>query len=304
MRSISVLWPVAMLLLACPGAHAADSATFDRQVTADPRGVVDVSSTAGSIEVSGWDRPEVSVHAELGGDVDHVEVTSEQGRTLVKVLLRPHMMSSFFEGGRKGTRLRVQIPKGSELDVSTVSADVTSNGIQGVQRLHTVSGDIAAELSSADLELKTVSGDVKLRGHGEPARLTVGTVSGDVHLDHGAGALEVTTVSGEITASLDSARSVRAHSTSGDLRINARLDGGADLEAQTVSGDVKVHAPSDGGFQYDVATLSGDISDCFDAAPERSSQYGPGHNLRGTRGAGSGHLRLRTMSGDVELCDH
>jgi Putative adhesin len=304
MRSVSFVWPVAVLWLACSGAHAADPTTFDRAVAADPHGVVDVSSTAGSIEVSGWDRPEVSVHAELGADVDHVEVTSEQGRTLVRVLLRPHIMSSFFSMGHKDTRLRVQIPKGSELDVTTVSADVTSDGVQGVQRLRTVSGDIAAELGPADLEVKSVSGDVKLRGHGQPAQLTVGTVSGDVHLDHGAGALEATTVSGEITASLDSAHSVRAHSTSGDLRIDARLGSGADFEAQTVSGDVKVRAPSADGFQYDVATLSGDISDCFNAEPERSSHYGPGHNLRGTRGAGSAHLRLRTMSGDVELCDH
>ena len=303
MRSFTVVWPVAVLLLACSGAHAADSATFDREVAAQPNGVVDVSSTAGTIEVSGWDRAEVGVHAHLGADVDHIELTSDRGRTVVKVLLRPQVMSSFLSGGRKDTRLRVQIPKGSELDVSTVSADVTSEGVQGVQRLRTVSGDIAAELGPADLELKTVSGDVKLRGHGQPARLTVGTVSGDVHLDHGAGALEATTVSGEITASLDNARSVRAHSTSGDLRIDARLDRGAELEAQTVSGELKVHAPSDDGFQYDVATLSGDISDCFGAQAERSSQYGPGHNLRGTRGAGSAHLRLRTMSGDVELCD-
>jgi DUF4097 and DUF4098 domain-containing protein YvlB len=303
MRSISVVWPVALLLLASAGAHAADSTTFDRQVAAQPNGVVDVSSTTGTIEVSGWDRAEVSVHAELGADVDHVEMTSDQGRTVVKVLLRPHMMSSFLSGDRNNTRLHVQIPKGSELDVTTVSADVTSDGVLGVQRLRTVSGDIAAELGPANLELKTVSGDVKLRGHGQPAQLTVGTVSGDVHLEHGAGALEATTVSGEITASLDSARSVRAHSTSGDLRIDARLDQGADFEAQTVSGDVKVHAPAEGGFQYDVATLSGDISDCFNAEPERSSQYGPGHNLRGTRGAGSAHLRLRTMSGDVALCD-
>ena len=304
MRLISVFGPVAVLLLASAGARAADSTTFDRQVAAQPNGVVDVSSTTGTIEVSGWDRAEVSVHADLGADVDHVEMTSDQGRTIVRVLLRPHIMSSFLLGGRRDTHLHVQIPKGSELDVSTVSADVTSNGVQGVQRLRTVSGDIAAELGPADLEVKTVSGDVKLRGHGQPARLTVGTVSGDVHLDHGAGALEGTTVSGEFTASLDSARSVRVHSTSGDLRLDARLDRGAEFEAQTVSGDVKVHAPSEAGLQYDVDTLSGDITDCFDAQPERSSGYGPGHHLRGSRGEGSARLRLRTMSGDIQLCDH
>jgi len=29
----------------------------------------------------------------------------------------------------------------------------------------------------------------------------------------------------------------------------------------------------------------------------------PGHTLQGTRGDGAGHVRLKTMSGDVQLCD-
>ena len=90
MRLISVFGPVAVLLLASAAARAADSTTFDRQVAAQPNGVVDVSNTAGTIEVTGWDRAEVSVHAELGADVDRVEMTSDQGRTIVRVLLRPH----------------------------------------------------------------------------------------------------------------------------------------------------------------------------------------------------------------------
>jgi len=36
---------------------------------------------------------------------------------------------------------------------------------------------------------------------------------------------------------------------------------------------------------------------------ERTSQYGPGSVLQGTRGEGAGHVRLKTMSGDVQLCD-
>jgi DUF4097 and DUF4098 domain-containing protein YvlB len=88
-----------------------------------------------------------------------------------------------------------------------------------------------------------VSGDVKLKGHGQPARLHVSSVSGNVRLEHGAGDLEAGTVSGSLVVSLDSARSVRARSTSGDV------------------------------------------------------------HFEGTRGDGAGHLRLKTMSGDVQLCD-
>src|SRR5207302_6694717 len=134
----------------------------------------------------------------------------------------------------------VQIPKDSELTVSAVSADVATAGVTGVQRLNTVSGDITAELGGSDLELKSVSGDVELKGHGQPARLHVSTVSGDVHLEHGAGDLEAGTVSGAMVVSLDSARSVRARSTSGDLRFEGRLTRGATVDASTVSGDLNV----------------------------------------------------------------
>jgi len=166
-----------------------------------------------------------------------------------------------------------------------------------------MSGNIAAELAGADAELKTVSGDLRLKGHGLPARLHVSSVSGDVHLEHGAGELEASTVNGTLIVSLDSARAVRARTTSGDLRLEGKLTRGATFEASTVSGDLNVRASADGGYAYEVSSFSGDITDCFNASPERTSKYSPGSRLEGTRGEGAGHLRLKTMSGDVQLCD-
>ncbi len=49
--------------------------------------------------------------------------------------------------------------------------------------------------------------------------------------------------------------------------------------------------------------FSGDISDCFDAKAERTGKYMPGSTLQGTRGEGAGHVHLKTMSGDIQLCD-
>ena len=285
------------LLLAGAAATASNEKTFDRQVPAQPRGVVEISNVSGSIEVSGWDRSEVSVHAELDTGVERVEVASDSGRTTIKVIL-PHISG---HGGE--ARLQVKIPKDSELDVSGVSADVTTTVVLGVQRLSAVSGNITAELAGADAELKTVSGDLRLKGHGLPARLHVSTVSGEVHLEHGAGELEASTVNGTLIASLDSARGVRARTTSGDLRFEGKLTRGATLEASTVSGDLNVRASADGGYAYEVSSFNGEITDCFNASPARASQYGSGSRLEGTRGEGAGHVRLKTMSGDVQLCD-
>ena len=290
--------PLALLALsASPASHAWGDKVLDRTVAAQPQGVVDISDVSGTIDVSGWDRAEVSVHAELSEGVERVDVTSEGGRTVVKVVLAG-------AGSHHGeAHLHVRIPKNSELDVSAVSADVTSSGVLGVQRLSAVSGDVTAELAASDLELKTVSGDVKLKGHGEPARLRVTTVSGDVRVEHGGGDFEASTVSGEFTVSLDSARSVRTRSTSGDLHFEGKLARDATFEASTVSGDLNVRASAVGGFAYEVSSFSGDIGDCFDAKAERTSKYGPGKSLQGTRGEGAGHVRLKTMSGDVQLCD-
>jgi len=124
-----------------------------------------------------------------------------------------------------------------------------------------------------------------------------------LRLEHGAGELEATAVSGGLTLRLDSARSVRVRTTSGDLRFEGKLLRAASFDAESVSGELIVRASAEAGFDYEVTTLSGDIRDCFNVEPERTSKYGPGHRLSGTRAAGGAHVRLKTMSGAVELCD-
>jgi len=283
-------------LLASGVAASADK-SFERTVAAQPKGVVDISNVSGSIDVTGWDRQEVAVRAELGEDVERVDLTSEGDHTTVKVVLPHH-------GGRHGdAHLHVQIPKGSELDVSAVSADVTTSAVQGAQHLSTVSGDLTSELAGADAEVKSVSGDIKLKGHGEPARLRVTSVSGDVHLEHGAGDLESSSVSGSLVISLDTAHSVRVRTTSGDLRFEGKLARDATFEATSVSGDMNVRAPAAGGYVYEITTFSGEISNCFGVKAQRESEYAPGSKLSGSRADGAGHVRLKTMSGDISLCD-
>ncbi len=80
---------------------------------------------------------------------------------------------------------------------------------------------------------------------------------------------------------------------------------GANIDAETVSGDLTVRASSEGGLDYQVNTFSGDIKNCMGVESERVSKYGPGRRLNGTRGSGGdeARIRLKTMSGDVELCD-
>ena len=268
--------------------------TIDKVLPADAKGIVEISNTSGSVAVSAWDRPEVSVHAELDEGVQRLDMDSANGRVNIKVVL-PSNSSHNNEA-----QLRVQVPRGSELHVTTVSADQTIAAVAGLQRLSSVSGDVTTEIQAADLELKTVSGDVRVKGHGQPARLHVSTVSGDVHMDHAAGDLDAGSVSGDLGLALDSAGAVRLRTTSGDVHFEGKLKQGTNFDAATVSGDINVRAPSEAGYAYEASTFSGDITDCFDVHAVKETV---GQSMSGTRGAGGGHVRLKAMSGDVQLCD-
>lgn len=289
------------LALAAGAAHAA---TFQQQVAADPQGEVDVSNISGKIVITGWDKPAVSVSADLSGDTQRVKVTSGRGRTVVCVAYNPggcNSSGSFHE--HSAVRLELYVPRGSDIEASGVSADIRSNGITGHQHLHTVSGDIEADLGSGNDEVKSVSGDIRLRGSGQEGTLQVSTVSGDLTVTNVAGELEARTVNGDLRAELSPAAIARLNTTSGAIELNAHLAKGGTVEIETVSGRERVDVASPAGYAYEVSTFSGDIDDCFGQQPDHS-QYGPGNRLDGTRGAGDGHVRIRSLSGNVSLCDH
>jgi hypothetical protein len=285
------------LLLASAGFPAA-AADFEQQVSADPRGTVEISNVSGETEVTAWDRPEVRVEAKTGTGVERIDVQSQPGRTVVKVVLPGF---SVFGGGN--AMLHVKVPRGSRLEVSSVSARVKVTGVEGAQSLHSVSGPVSGDAPGENLEVKTVSGDVNLRGSGKPGRTRVSTISGDVHLEHAAGEIEAGTVSGSLDLQLDPARSLRVRTTSGRVSVEGTLLPGASLDGETISGDLRVHAHASEGYHYEVSTFSGRIDDCFNVRPERTSQHGPGERLSGALGAGSGQVSLKSLSGAVELCD-
>jgi DUF4097 and DUF4098 domain-containing protein YvlB len=285
----------AALLAGSSLAHASDR--IDQKLDADPRGVVEIANIAGVVDVSGWDQPQVSVSGEIPSGIRGVEVKNDRGHISITV----RFPSISF--GAKGMDLSVKVPRTSEVDVTTVSADINSHGITGVQRLKAVSGSIRADIAQSDVEINSVSGDVSLRGDDKPLGLHVGTISGTIHVERAAGDVEASTTSGEIIMALDTVRSIRMHTVSGEVSFHGKLAKDADVEAQTVSGDLKLHADAESGYEYDVTTFSGDIGNCFNAKSEKTSRYGPGERLSGSLGGGTAHMRLKTMSGDIELCD-
>ena len=270
---------------------------INERAPADPAGKVEVSNTAGSVVVTAWPRSEIEVTGTLGTGTERLEFSSVEQLTRVKVIL-PKQSSRV-----ESTHLVVKVPAGSSVSVNTVSADVRAQGVQGSQRLQSVSGDIQTEAAAEDVECKTVSGNVMVTGSGQRALLTVTTVSGDATVSRVAGEVNGNTVSGNFTVAMGDTVRSRLRSTSGDLGLKGRLVPDSRIDFESISGDVRLDFEGPVGADFDVSSFNGDIRNCFGPKAVRTSEYAPGSELRFREGQGSGRVRIKTLNGNISICN-
>lgn len=292
-RPVAALWA----LLALPVAAFANEGSIDRTVNADPKGEVVISNVSGTVDVRGWDRNEVKVTGSLDEGVERVDIESSGGRVVIKVVLPS---GSHHDGDAE---LEIQVPRNSNVEVSAVSADVSSRGVTGTQRLKSVSGEVTAEVSGNNSEIRSVSGDITVRGTDKPASLRVSSVSGSIDLTHAAGKLDVVTVSGDAQLIMTEATEVRGRTTSGNFDLRANLAHDAHVDVEAVSGDITLRLPAPGGLSTEIESFSGDINGCLAGSVERVSKYGPGKRLTLRPVDAGASVRAKTLSGDIEICD-
>ncbi len=283
------------LLVLAPVALA--GTPINQRAAAEPAGQVEISNVSGSVVVTGWDRAEVEVTGELGEGTERLEFSRSGKLTRVKVIL-PSRSSRV-----ESTDLVVKVPAASSIAVNTVSADLTVRGLRGSQRLQSVSGDVETEAAAEDVECKTVSGNVRVVGSGQRGLLTVTTVSGDASVTRVAGEVNGNTVSGNFTVSLGEATRSRLRSTSGDLGVRGRLATDARLDFESISGNVRLDLDGPVSAEFDVSSFNGDIRNCFGPKPVRTSEYAPGSELRFREGQGGARVRIKTLNGDISVCN-
>jgi DUF4097 and DUF4098 domain-containing protein YvlB len=286
---------VATFASGLPASARADE-SINRLTTADPAGLVEVSNTVGSVKVSGWARNEVQVTGELGEGAERLEFTKGDKVTRVAVIMPNHANNA------DDTDLVINVPQGSQLSVNTVSADVQVQNVHGTQRLQTVSGDVQTQSSGEDVECRTVSGDVLIDGSGRRGLVSITTVSGDATANKVAGEVNGSTVSGTFRLGVGETSRSRLRSTSGDITLAGPLAPDARVDVESISGDVRLDLVGSTPAEYDISSFNGEIRNCFGPKSSRTSEYGPGRELRFTEGNGTARVRVKTMNGDIGLC--
>ena len=268
----------------------------DRTLDAAPDGEVDVSNIAGSIELVGWSRNQVEVTGTLGRNVK--ELVFERDGDNVTIQVKVPRKS----GRGSGADLTIRVPENSSIDVSGVSADISVEGVRGVQRLQTVSGDVETESFDNDVSAESVSGDVDVEGDKGDTETNIGTVSGDVTLAGGSGVVRAGSVSGDVVIDEGTFSRAELGTVNGDVIFRAGLRKDGRFSAETVNGDMDVEFAGDVSARIEVETFNGSIRNCFGPEPQRTSKYTPGLELSFTEGSGDGRVEISTMNGDVSLC--
>ena len=251
------------------------------------------------MQVTGWDRNEVQVNADLSDGVQRLDFKTSGARTTIEVVL-PRGRS--YQGS---TDLVVHVPRNSSLSTNTVSADQTIKDVRGMQRLQSVSGQIQTELWNEDLELKNVSGEISVTGHSGKGTLRATTVSGDLraarHRSRDGAEHRDRRHAGASTAEVARAR---IKTTNGDLELRAAsLTRDVRIEAEGINGDLRFRFRGALDAEFDIETFNGDIENCFGPKPHRTREYGPGTALRFKEGNGDGRIRIKALNGTVQICN-
>ena len=285
------LFPLCAALLLLPSLALADTRVDERHTLASG-GRIELSNVAGKVTVRGWDRNEVQLTGSLG---DGLQLRQEKSANRVRWEVE------YPRRHTNGTAtLVLNVPRASELLLSTVSADQDISGID-VRRLQadTVSGDLNAAGRSGDSKLNTVSGNVIAKL--QTPRLDVNTVSGRIEAGGGvSGDIGAQTVSGRVGVDAGRIQRLAVETVSGGIDLSASgLAPGGRINVESVSASVNLRLPVKVSAQLSVNSFAGSINS--DAGTVERPRYGPGSSLDTKLCGGDGDIRIQSHSGSVRV---
>ncbi len=265
------------------GKARAEAVKESRVSSSGLRGLT-LSNSWGNATVTAAETSEVVVHARVsawGPDraaaqefADGVEIAaSREGDALVI----KHAPGPRWARSRYKVDFEISVPRAMEVDLKSMSGDLSVAGTEGNARLWSLSGDLTAKGVAGDLVADSKSGDLEIEGC--------------------SGALRAAAVSGGITVLSHRASTVSCHSVSGDVRVELRPEERSSVNLKSVSGDLRLKLPADASFKLAAETGSGDI-DC--GLPLEYAERGD-RRVRGVLNGASGTVELSTRSGNIAV---
>jgi hypothetical protein len=205
--------------------------------------IVVEASQNGAVEVRGWDRAEIEVHARIDA---HAESMAEATRLArgVRLELAPGRIRALgVDDRRGGVSFEILVPRRAGLEVATHNGPLKVQGLQSEMRLSTENGPLALVDLGGDVNARATNGPLKVRLTGRAwsgAGLDAETVNGPVSLeipDGYSADLEIGTYNGPFSS--DMAITLEAGEVPN--RMQVRLgQGGAPVRVVTTNGPYRI----------------------------------------------------------------
>lgn len=219
---------------------------FNQSYPLQAGGSFELQNVNGTVEVQGWDRDTVQIHAvktakSRESDLDLVSIDVEARSSAISVSTRYPQN----EGVEVAVEYTVRVPHGARVEhVGTVNGTLRVSGIEAVEELRTVNGNIEVYDGGGSVHARTTNGNVHLEllhvqdKNGAVAETTNGSVllavPADTHAD-----LEARCLNGNFFSELP----VTFESTQRPRELHGKIGrGGVPLRLRTVNGGIRVVA--------------------------------------------------------------
>ena len=222
------------------------SKEFNQSYPLQPGGSVELQNVNGTVDVQGWDRNEIEVHAVK--TAKHKE--SDLERVSIEVDAKPDAISITTrypqnEGVEVAVEYTVHVPHGARIEhIGTVNGTLRIAGVDAVEDLHTVNGNIEVYEGGGNVHARTTNGNVHLElarvqdNNGSTAETTNGSILLAVPVDIQAD-LETRCLNGNFLSELP----VTMEGSLRPREMHGRLgNGGAPIRLHTVNGGIRVVA--------------------------------------------------------------
>ncbi len=233
---------LAAALWAAPG--YAISKDFNQTVPLQPCGTFELQNVNGPVDVQGWDRNEVEIHAvktakQQEADLDRVSIEVDARPDAVAVTTRYPQN----EGVEVAVEYTIHVPHRVRVEhIGTVNGMLRVTGLENVEDLHTVNGDIEVFEAGGNVHARTTNGNVRLELAHEPdkagatAETTNGSLVVAVPSDLQA-EIEAKCMNGNFYSELP----ITMESTERPREMHGKLGGGgAPIHLRTVNGGIRL----------------------------------------------------------------
>ena len=231
----AVLWAVPSFAI---------SKDFNQSYPLQPGGSLELQNVNGTVDVQGWDRNEVEIHAvktakQKESDLERVSIDVDARPDAVSIATRYPQN----EGVEVAVEYTIHVPHSAHVErVGTINGTLRISGIESVENLQTVNGNIEVYESGGNIHAHTTNGNVHLElAHvGDKNGAVAETTNGSLVLavpSNTQADLEARCLNGNFYSELP----MKMESTQRPREIHGKLgNGGASIHLRTVNGGIRL----------------------------------------------------------------